>query len=91
MTNHVNTPITDVWASPRKDENYGPPLSNVFVPSGASQKMNLGTAEGEACYYDIKLKYRNGNTQEISNIDLCALNNLTVDVRNGHFVYTTSR
>ena len=91
IQNNVNMPIVDMWASPRKNNGWGDPMTNVFVPAGGSQKMNLGTAEGEACYYDLRMKFRNGNLQEISSVDLCSINTLTISVRNGKYVYDTAR
>lgn len=92
LVNNIDQPIVALWASNRVDSSWESPFAHVFVESGGRQNVHFSEgARGDDCYYDIRVKFRNGAVRVIDNVDLCKIRVITLDVNDGGKVVYSAR
>ncbi|NBU84123.1 MAG: hypothetical protein EBS21_05885 [Sphingomonadaceae bacterium] len=77
LTNNSKSTLVDLRLSGSSDPSWGEDILEENIPSGEDYEVTID--ELEECEYDLRAVYSDGDTEEVWNVDLCNLDELTIN------------
>jgi len=77
LTNHSKATLVDLRLSGSSDPHWGEDTLEEDIPPGEDMEVTID--ELAECEYDMRAVYSDGDTEEVWNVDLCNLHELTID------------
>ena len=76
LTNNSKATLVDLRLSGSSDPSWGPDTLEEEIPAGEDLVVTINGLE--ECEYDMRAVYSDGDTEEVWNMDLCELDDLTI-------------
>lgn len=82
ILNRTNQSIVKMWTAPASSGYWGYSVRNAFVPSGGSIRVlfDVGSDVSKTCRYDLKVLFDGGIEKYWRNLNLCAVQGISVTV-----------
>lgn len=78
LINRTGHQINEVYVSPSANDRWGRDiLGDEVMPSGTSRNIRFPRST-QACMFDLRVVYSDGERGEVSEINLCEVSNVTV-------------
>jgi hypothetical protein len=78
MVNKTGYQIDEVYASPASSDSWGADIMGKdALADGAAVNITFPHG-GSACKFDLKVKYKDGDTAEWTNVDLCQYDTISL-------------
>ncbi|QCI67157.1 hypothetical protein [Phreatobacter stygius] len=78
LINRTGFQINEVYVSPSANNNWGRDiLGEGVMPSGTRRNITF-PRRTQACMFDLRVVYEDGDKSEMSGLDLCKVSNVTL-------------
>lgn len=78
LINRTGQQINELYVSPSANDRWGRDiLGDEVMPSGTSRNITFPRTT-EACLFDLKVVYADGEAGEVREVNLCEVSNVTV-------------
>ncbi|MGL4291584.1 MAG: hypothetical protein ACRCVA_34860 [Phreatobacter sp.] len=88
LINRTGHQINEVYVSPSANSNWGRDiLGEGVMPTNTRRNITFPRST-QACMFDLRVVYEDGEKADMSNIDLCKVSNVTLTYSGGNTRYS---